>query len=43
MLADVAHQQPAAVLPFFSELLDELDVTPVDAVETARIVVAVSA
>src|SRR5262249_24714536 len=42
MLADVAHQQPAAVFPILRELLDELDVAPVNAVELARVVVTVA-
>ena len=43
MLADVAHHQPAAVLAVLGELLDELDVPPVDAVELRGVVVAVAA
>jgi hypothetical protein len=43
VLAHVAHQEPAAVLAVLSELLDELHVTPVNAVEAARVVVAVAA
>src|SRR5439155_10580064 len=43
MLAHIAHQEPAAVLPVLSELLDELHMTPVNAVEPARVVVAVAA
>src|SRR5688572_11657615 len=43
VLAYVAHHEPASVLAVFGELLDELPVAPVDAVEPARIVVAVAA
>src|SRR5439155_20736215 len=43
MLADVAHQEPSPVAAVFGELLDELDVTSVDPVEPARVVVAVAA
>src|SRR6266852_4162961 len=42
MLAHVAHHQPAPVVRAL-ELLDELDVPPVRAVELARVVVAVPA
>src|SRR5436309_3388281 len=41
MLAHVAHHEPAAVVRAV-ELLDELDVPPVRAVELARVVVAVA-
>src|SRR4029077_6381628 len=41
VLAHVPHHQPAWVLAVLAELLDELHVTPVDAVEPLRIVVAV--
>src|SRR5712691_1816856 len=40
VLAHIAHHQPAAVVGAL-ELLDEADVTPVDAVEAAGVVVAV--
>src|SRR6185436_5092917 len=43
VLADVAHQEPASVPPVLAELLDESHMTPVDAVESARVVVAVAA
>ena len=43
VLAHVAHQEPAPVLPVLSELLDEFDVAPVDSVKLARVVVAVAA
>ncbi len=43
VLAHVAHQQPAAVLAVFGELLDKFYMAPVDAVELARVVVAVAA
>src|SRR6266478_6511727 len=43
VLADVAHHEPAPVLPVGAELLYELHVAPVDAVERARVVVAVAA
>ena len=43
VFADIAHQQPAAVFPVIGKLLDEFDVTPVDAVEPARVIVAVAA
>src|SRR5216683_16208 len=43
VLADVAHHEPAPVLAVGAELLDELHVPPVGAVELARIVVAVPA
>ena len=43
VLADVAHHEPAAVLPILAELLDELDVPPVDPVQPLGIVVAVAA
>src|SRR5260370_42465032 len=42
VLAHIAHQEPAAVLAVFSELLDEFDVAPMDAVKPARVVVAVA-
>src|SRR6266550_1098872 len=41
MFAHVAHHQPTAVVGTV-ELLDELDVTPVRAIELARVVVAVA-
>src|SRR6266446_10806332 len=41
VLAHVAHHEPAAVVRAV-ELLDELDVPPVRAVELARVVVAVA-
>src|SRR5207248_8848468 len=41
VLAHVAHHQPAAVI-WTLELLDEADVPPMDAVEPAGVVVAVS-
>src|SRR5206468_8649621 len=41
MLAHIAHHQPAAVVRAI-ELLDELDVPPMDTVELARVVVAVA-
>src|SRR5688572_28960422 len=37
VLTDVTHEQPAAVLPGFGELLDEFDVAPVDAIELAGV------
>ena len=43
VLADVAHQQPAAAGAILRELLDELDVPPVLAVELPRVVVGVAA
>jgi hypothetical protein len=43
VLAHVAHQQPTPVDPAFGELLDELDVAPVNSVKLARVVVAVAA
>jgi hypothetical protein len=43
MLAHVAHHEPAAVLTVFRELLYELDMTPVDAIEPAGVVIAVAA
>src|SRR5213079_2209759 len=43
VFAHIAHQEPAAVLPVLSELLDEFDVTPVDSVKLARVVVTVAA
>src|SRR5690606_12432517 len=43
VLADVAHQKPPAVLPRIGELLDELHVAPVNAVEPERVVVAQAA
>src|ERR1700733_339475 len=43
VLANIAHQEPAAVLPAFGELLDELDMAPMDTVQPARVVVAVAA
>ena len=43
VFAHIAHQEPAAVLPVFSELLNKLHVTPVDSVELARVVVTVAA
>ncbi len=43
VLADVAHHQPAPVGPVLAELLDELDVPPVDPVQPAGVVVAVAA
>src|SRR5260370_18788994 len=43
VLADVAHHEPASVLPVGAELLDELHVPPVGAVERAGVVVAVAA
>src|SRR6202522_221363 len=43
VLANIAHQQPTTVLPVFRELLNELDVAPVDTVQAARVVVAVAA
>src|SRR5258708_16600962 len=41
MLAHVAHHQPSPVLPVLGELLDELDVAPMDAIQSAGVVVAV--
>src|ERR1700675_4250541 len=43
VLANIAHQEPAAVLPVFGELLDELDMAPVGTVQPARVVIAVAA
>src|ERR1700722_1447874 len=43
VLANIAHQQPTAILPIFRELLDELDMAPVSTVQPARVVVAVAA
>src|SRR5439155_23022120 len=43
VFAHVAHQEPAAVLPVLSELLNKLHVTPVDSVKLARVVVTVAA
>src|SRR4030095_13802639 len=43
VLAHIAHQQPATVLAVFSELLDEFDMAPMNAVESARVVIAVAA
>src|SRR5882762_8303052 len=42
VLADVAHEQPSTVLSVLGELLDELDVAPMDAIQPAGVVVAVS-
>src|SRR6266850_4466600 len=42
VLADVAHQEPASLATVRAELLDELHVPPVDAVEVPRVVVAVA-
>src|SRR5262249_13932438 len=39
----IAHHQPAAVAAVGAKLLDELDVPPVDAIQTARVVIAVAA
>src|ERR1700737_1902668 len=41
VLADVAHEQPSTVLSVLGELLDELDVAPMDAIQPAGVVVAV--
>src|SRR5258706_11882206 len=43
VLADIAHHEPAPVATIRAELLDELHVPPVDAVETTGVVVAVAA
>src|SRR5256885_240983 len=43
VLADVAHHQPAPLASVRAELLDELHVTPVDAVEMASVVIAIAA
>src|SRR2546428_2190800 len=43
MLADVAHHEPAPLATVRGELLDELHVPPVDAVEVPRVVVAIAA
>src|SRR5205807_10315490 len=42
MLADVAHHQPSPLAAVGAELLDELHMPPVDAVELASVVIAVS-
>src|SRR5262249_20322509 len=42
VLADVAHHQPAPLRAVGAELLDELDVAPVRAVEAAGVVVGVA-
>src|SRR6266850_1876292 len=42
MFAHVAHHQPAFLTPVLAELLHELHVTPMDAVEAAGVVVAVA-
>src|SRR2546427_13295696 len=41
MLADVAHHQPSPLAAVGAELLDELHMPPVDAVELASVVIAV--
>src|SRR3989475_6219486 len=41
VLADVAHEQPSTVLSVLAELLDELDVAPMDAIQSAGVVAAV--
>src|SRR2546425_7577241 len=38
----VAHHQPAAVAAVGAKLLDEFDVSPVDAIQTARVIIAVA-
>src|SRR5581483_5331719 len=43
VLAHVAHHEPAALAPVLAELLDELDVAPVDPVQPPGVVVAVAA
>src|SRR5580704_19154425 len=43
VLAHIAHQQPSAVFPVLGELLDELDVAPMRAIEPACVVIAVAA
>src|SRR5215475_8745498 len=43
MLAHIAHEEPAAVLAVLRELLNELDVAPVNSVELTRVVVAIAA
>src|SRR5258708_7186694 len=43
VLAHIAHQQPSAVLTVLGELLDELDVAPMRAIEPASVVIAVAA
>src|SRR6266852_3277799 len=42
MLAHIAHHEPASAAAILAELLDELDVTPVDAVEPPGVVVTVA-
>src|SRR5262249_17145522 len=42
VLADVAHHQPAPLAPVRAELLDELHMAPVNAVEVPRVLVAVA-
>src|SRR5947199_10218812 len=41
MLADVAHHQPSPLAAVGADLLDELHMPPVDAVELASVVIAV--
>src|SRR5687768_9538978 len=43
MLANVAHQEPTALASVLGELLDKLDVPPVEPVKPARVVIAVAA
>src|SRR3954467_4362013 len=43
VLADVTHHQPAPVGSVLAELLDKLDVPPVDSIQLAGVVVAVPA
>jgi hypothetical protein len=43
VFTDIAHQQPATLTAIFGELLDKLYVTPVLAIETTGVVIAVAA